>query len=70
MENCPDLLQEVEVTNVDVDLTTDSSQINEGNDNMNITMEEDQDTVEYKNNLKFDVKNISKIKNNNMETNV
>ena len=70
MENCPDLLQEVEVTNVDVDLTTDSSQINEGNDNMNITMEEDQDTVEYKNNLKFDVKNISKSKNNNMETNV
>ena len=70
MENCPDLLQEVEVTNVDVDLTTDSSKINEGNDNMNITMEEDQDTVEYKNTLKFDVKNISKSKNNNMETNL
>ena len=60
MKKNPNLLQEDEVVNYDAYLTTDESKIDEDNDNMNISLEEEQDTVEYQETLKADVKNISK----------
>ena len=63
------MLQEAEVENFDADLTADVGKINEDNENMNISMEEDQETVKYQNTLKVDVKNITKSKKN-METNI
>ena len=69
MKNNPDLLQEAEVENSDADLTGYASKINEDNDNMKISMEEDQETVKYQNALKVDVKNITKNKTK-LETNI
>ena len=63
------MLQEAEVENFDADLTADVGKINKDNENMNISMEEDQETVKYQNTLKVDVKNIVKSQNN-METNI
>ena len=56
----PDLLQEAEVENTDAYLTSDASKINEDNDNINISMEEEQENVEYQKTLKVDIKNTTK----------
>ena len=61
IKNNPYLLQESEVENADAYLTADSSNINEDNDNMNISMEEDQETEIIKK-LKLDVKILPKTK--------
>ena len=63
MKNNPDLLQEAEVENDNAYLTLYSDKINEEDDNMKISMEEDHETVEYQETLKLDVKNIAKNKN-------
>ena len=55
MKNNPDLIQEVEVENADADLTEDASKINKENKNINISVEEEQETVKYQNTLKVDV---------------
>ena len=62
MENNPDLLQVAEVLNADAYLTAYANKINEDYENMNITEKEDQNTVEYQETLKIDVKNINKNK--------
>ena len=62
MKYNPDLLQQSEVANYDAYLTADAGKIHEGNDNMNISMEEDQETVKQQNTLRLDVKNIVKTK--------
>ena len=56
----PDLLQESEVANSDVDLTAYASKIIEDDNNMNISTEEEQNNVEYQEILKGYVKNITK----------
>ena len=48
------------MVNADAYLNADASKINEDDKKMNISMEEEQETVEYKNTLKVDTKNISK----------
>ena len=48
--------------NADAYLTADAGKIIEYNDNMNISMEEAQETVKYQKTLKEDVENISKNK--------
>ena len=60
MKNNPDLLQEAEVENADADITSDAGKINEYDNNMNISMEKDQDIVKYQKTFKVDVKNIAK----------
>ena len=63
MKNNPDLLQVSEVVNVDADLTVDESKINSNDVNMEISEKEEQNTVEYQETLRIDVKNIDKSKN-------
>ena len=53
------MLQEAEVANSDTYLPADGSKINEDDNNMNISMEGNQETMKYQNNLKVDVKNIT-----------
>ena len=53
MKNNPDLLQEAEVENADADITSDAGKINEYDNNMNISMEKDQDIVKYQKLLKW-----------------
>ena len=45
MKNHTDLLQKDELVNSDADLTADESKTNEDSDNMNISMEEEQNNV-------------------------
>ena len=48
MKNNPDLLQDAEVANADAYLTAYAGEINEDKYNLNISTEEDQETVKYK----------------------
>ena len=61
-----DLLQEAEVENADAGLATDGGKINERNDNMNIPMEEERNSVQYQETYKLYVKNIIKTKKLNI----
>ena len=61
-----DLLQEAEVDNADAGLATDGGKINERNDNMNIPMEEERNSVQYQETYKLYVKNIIKTKKLNI----
>ena len=62
MKNNPDFLQESEVENADADLTTNAGKINGENDNMNISMGEDQDNMKHQKTLKVDFGNTAKNK--------
>ena len=55
--------------NYDAYSTAGAGNINEDNDNMNISVQEKQENVKYQKYFKVNVKNISKNKNN-METNI
>ena len=55
--------------NYDAYSTAGAGNINEDNDNMNISVQENQENVKYQKYFKVNVKNISKNKNN-METNI
>ena len=55
MKNNPFLLEEYEVANSYAYLTADAGKIIEDSDNMNISMKEEQKTVEYWKTLKVDV---------------
>ena len=57
------------MANSDEYLTEDASKMNEYDDSMKISMEEEHNNVEYQEILKVDVENISKNKNN-METDI
>ena len=62
MKNNSDFLQETEVSNDDTDLTAYASTNIEYNDKTDISIEEEQDSVEYQELLRVDVKHISKNK--------
>ena len=70
MKNNPDTSVVTEKENSDSDLTADESIINEDDENMIISMEEYQNTVEYQDTMKVDVKNISKNQKKYIETNI
>ena len=52
--------------NADAGLATDGGKINERNDNMNIPMEEERNSVQYQETYKLYVKNIIKTKKLNI----
>ena len=54
--------QEAEEATDDVDVTSDLSKINEDDDNMIISMEEEQKNFEYQETMKVDIENIAKNK--------
>ena len=60
MKNNPYASVVDEVPNVEEDLTTYASKINEEDDDMSISYQEKKNTVGYQENLKIDVKNINK----------
>ena len=53
------MLKEDEDTNSDADVTADACKINEYNDNMIISVEDEHNTLEYKGTIKECVENIA-----------
>ena len=64
------MLQVAEVENADADLTVDARKIHKDNENMKISLEEDQEAAKHQKTLKVDSKNIAKTQKSNMEINI
>ena len=62
--------QEVEEANADDNVNAEANKVDEYNNDMIISMEEEQKTLEYQETMKVDVTNISKNKKEHMDTNI